>query len=337
MAQNLNYDTKPRGVPTAAGHNTFPLEKQFRREFEDVFYCTEDIMDCATNRTLEPLRSCGQTIEWMTSPKGVLHDYYINQRLKNDFPEWGKNSCTIGHAKYWNMKVDHVNMQMMCDDHQIFQEVMRDLMRQKADVLTAALIREMILGAHPKNQGKCAGVKKKSYNLGECDCCLPIDCDCIRKFNRVLWNVLSAQCVVKQRRPSTSNDPGSTPFMMVPSCYFEVYEEANDKGCCPASEPSALDSGETGMMHGGFMIKEVSMLEEFAVQQEDDSYAYPIIFGRQDATGAVMTIDKTREVRDHPDYFADFMQGLFVYGQCVINRQALGVAWVCFDAKELGK
>ena len=54
-------------------------------------------------------------------------------------------------------------------------------------------------------------------------------------------------------------------------------------------------------------------------------------------TGAIMTIDKTSEVKDHPDYFADFAQGLFVYGQCVINRQALGVAWVCFDAKELGK
>jgi len=185
MAQNLNYDSKPRGVQTASGHNTFPMEKQFRREFEDVFYCSEEIMELATNRTLEPLRSCGQTVEWLTSPKGVLHDYYINQRLKNDFPEWGKNSCTIGHAKYWNMKLDHVNLQMMCDNRAMFQEVMQDLMRQKADVLTAALIREMLLGAHPKNQGVCAGVKKKTYNLGECDACLHIDCDCIAKFNRL--------------------------------------------------------------------------------------------------------------------------------------------------------
>lgn len=77
------------------------------------------------------------------------------------------------------------------------------------------------------------------------------------------------------------------------------------------------------------------MLEEFCFTAEDGCIVYPIIFGRKDATGAVVTLDKTREVRNHPDYFADFMQGLFVWGQCVINRQSLGLAWVSFIEEDL--
>ena len=335
MANDLNYDNKARGVKTAAGHNQYPKEKLFRQEFEDEFYCTADIAQLATNNVLEPLKRCGQTIEWRTSPHGVLHDYYINQRLKNDFPEWGKNECTIGDAKYFNMKMDHVDMQMMCDDRAIFNEVMSDLMRQKQDVLTAAVIREMMLGAHPKNKGSCAGAKRKTWCLGECDDPLKIDCTKIAKFNRVAWNVLASQCVVKQKRGTTSNDPGSDPFMMVPSCYWEVWEESQGKNCCPATETSALEDGSYKTMLGGFDMWTISMLEEFAQEGENGELIYPIIFGRKDATGAVVTIDKTREVKDHPDYFADFMQGLFVYGQCVINRASLGLAWVCFITEDL--
>ena len=332
---NLNYDPQPKGIPTASGHNTFPMEKQFRATFEDVFYCTSDVMDCATNQVLEALRFCGQTVEWLTRPHGVLHDYYINQRLKNDFPEWGKNSATIGHAKYWNMKKDHVNMQQMCNNPDVFAAVMEDLLRQKQDVATMALIREALLGAHPKNQGKCAGAKLKRYNAGTCDSPLTVNCDNVRKFNRVMWAILASQCVVSQRRGTVSNDPGSDPFMWVPSCFWEVWEEAQDKGCCPASEPSALDDGSYKNVLGGFDMRQINMLEEFAFPAEDGRIVYPIIFGRKDAMGAVMTIDKTRDVIDHPDYMADFMQGLFVYGQHVINRIGLGVAWVTFEATEI--
>lgn len=332
---DLNYDGASRGVKTAAGHNTFPHEKQFRAEFEDQFYCTCDISMLATNKTLEPLRSCGQTIEWPTPPHGVLHDYYINQRLKNDFPEWGKNQCTIGDAKYFNMKIDDVDIQMMCNDRAVFDEVMKDLMRQKQDVFTAALIREMILGAHPMNQGACAGAKKKKYCLGECDKPLKLDCTKIRKFNRVAWSVLSSQCVVKQRRGTTSNDPGSEPFMLVPGCYWAVWEEAVDKGCCPTEFVTPLEDGSYKNTLGGFDMWECGMLENFCFTAEDGCIVYPIIFGRKDATGAVVTLDKTREVRNHPDYFADFMQGLFVYGNCVINRQSLGLAWVSFIEEDL--
>lgn len=335
MASLNSYDPAPRGVPTASGHNQFPREKLFSDAFEDEFYCTTDISQLTTNATLEPLKRCGQTIEWPTRPHGVLHDYYINQRLKHDFPEWGKNECTIGHAKYYNMKIDHVDIQMMCDDRRKFQEVMADLMRQKQDVLTIAVIREMILGAHPKNKGACAGAKKKKYCLGECDQPLRIDCNKIAKMNRVAWNVLSSQCVVKQRRGQKSNDPGSDPFMMVPPCYWEVWEESQAKGCCPATEVSALEDGSYKTMLGGFDMWESSLLEEFCHTLPTGEIVFPIIFGRKDATGAVVTLDKTREVREHPDYFADFMQGLFVYGQCVINRQSLGLMWVTFITEDL--
>lgn len=335
MANDLNYDSKPRGLKTAAGHNQYPMEKQFRSDFEDEFYCTCDVSQLATNKTLEPLKRCGQTVEWPTAPHGVLHDYYINQRLKNDFPEWGKNSCTIGHAKYFNMKIDDVDMQLMCDDRMIFNEVMKDLMRQKQDVFTMAVIAEMIMGAHPQNQGACAGAKKKTYCLGECDKPLCIDCDNIRKFMTVAWSVLSSQCVVKQRRGTNSNDPGSEPFMLVPDCFFNVHAEAKDKGCCALEVSSPIDTNAYMTSIGGFDMWSCNALEEFAHFDEDGNLVYPIVFGRKDATGAVVTLDKTREVRDHPDYFADFMQGLFVYGQCVINRQSLGLAWVKFDEQDL--
>lgn len=327
---DLNYDPKQRGVSTAAGHNQYPKEKIFRAEFEDEFYCTTDIAQLSTNTTLEPLKTCGQTVEWRTRPHGVLHDYYINQRLKNDFPEWSKNSCTIGHAKYFNMKMDHVDMQMMCDDRSIFNEVMKDLMRQKQDVFTAAVIREMLLGAHPQNKGSCAGAKKKKYCLGECDDPLIINCDKVAKMLQVAYQVLTAQCVVSQNRGTVSNDPGSTPFMMVPQCFWEVWQESQAKGCCPAVEKSALETGETVNMLSQFDMWTVSMLEEFAQPLPNGEYSYPIIFGRKDATGAVVTLDKTREV-EATEYFADFMQGLFVYGQCVINRVGLGLMWVQFD------
>lgn len=335
MANDLNYDSAQRGVSTSVGHNQYPREKLFRDAFEDEFYCTTDIAQLSTNTTLEPLKRCGQTIEWLTSPHGVLHDYQINQRLKHDFPEWGKNECTIGHAKYYNMKIDHVDIQMMCDDRRKFQEVMSDLMRQKQDVMTAAVIREMILGAHPQNRGNCAGAKKKDYCAGECDEPLRIDCTKIAKMNRVAWAILAAQCVVKQRRGQKSNDPGSDPFMLVPPCYWEVWEESQSKGCCPATETSALEDGSSKTMLGGFDMWESSMLEEFCHTLPTGELVFPIIFGRKDATGAVVTLDKTREVRDHPDYFADFMQGLFVYGQCVINRQSLGLMWVTFITEDL--
>ena len=327
MADLTSYDPKGRGIPTASGHNQFPLQKQFSDAFKDEFYCTTDIAQLTTNSTLEPLKRCGQTIQWRTKPHGVLHDYFINQRLKHDFPEWGKEECTIGHAKYYNMKIDHVDMARMCEDRSVFNEMMSDLMRQKQDVMTMACIREFILGASPVNRGQCAGAKKKKYCLGECDEPLFIDCFKIAKMNRVAWAVLASQCVVAQRRGQKSNDPGSDPFMLVPPCYWEVWEESQGKGCCPATETSALEDGSSKTSLGGFDMWESSMLEEFCHTLATGEIVYPIVFGRKDATGAVVTLDKTREVRDHPDYFADFMQGLFVYGQCVINRVSLGVIW----------
>jgi hypothetical protein len=332
---DLNYDSKPRGVPTAAGHNQYPMEKLFREQFEDEFYNITDISQLATNQTLEPLRRCGQTIEWRTQPHGVIRDYYINMRLENDFPEWSKNEVTIGHAKYYNMKIDDVDMQMMCDSRDIFNEVMADLMRQKADILTAATIREMILGAHPKNRGNCAGHKKKKYCLGECDDPLRIDCDRIAKFNQHAHGVLTSASVVAQRRGQTSNNPGTDPFMLVPDCYWEVWQESQAKGCCPAVERSALEDGSIRLDLGNFDMWTSSMLDEFAHELPTGEIVYPIIFGRKDATGAVVTLDKSREVNDHPDYFASFMQGLFVYGQSVITRQGLGLAWVTFVSTSL--
>ena len=339
MADLTSYDPKGRGIKTASGHNQFPLQKQFSDNFKDEFYCTTDISQLTTNSTLEPLKRCGQTIQWRTRPHGVLHDYYINQRLKHDFPEWGKEECTIGHAKYYNMKIDHVDMARMCEDRRVFNEMMSDLMRQKQDVLTAAVIREFILGASPVNRGACAGAKKKKYCLGECDDPLRIDCFKIAKMNRVAWSVLASQCVVKQRRGQMSNDPGSDPFMLVPPCYWEVYNEAQQKGCCPTEqgqEPGKSSGhGFSTNMLGGFDMWESTMLEEFCHTLPTGEIVFPIVFGRKDATGAVVTLDKTREVRDHPDYFADFMQGLFVYGQCVINRESLGVIWATFVTEDL--
>lgn len=327
MAQN-----ELRGVPTAAGHVVYPIEKKFSRAWEEYYYCTSMLGEIATRDTLNPLRECGQEIEWRTPPRATLHTYYINAKLKVDFPEYGKRSCKIGKGKYWNVKLDHVNMQQICDSKELMSLYQQDASRQMKQIMELDIIREMMLGAHPQNQGCCAGIKKPHYDIGECtDCCI-INCDNIRKFVRILYSILGQQCVVNKRRGTMQNDT-DVPFLLVPPEFGNVYEEAMAKGCCPSSEITPLETGRIPTMIGGFDVYEVPNLP--CKEDANGNFVYPILFGRKDATGFVTTIDKIQTIENHPDYFADFMRGLTIWGGCVIKPEALGLAWACFEEEKI--
>lgn len=323
------------GSYSAGGHANYTLETRFRREFETVMYCKTAIGMLATNNVLEPLKECGNEIEWRTAPRAKLHWYHKNQPLKVDFPEMGKNKCKIGRAKYWNIKIDDVDERDLCDMQEMVRLYQEDAIRKIQMVMQKDLIREMLAGAHPKNQGHCAGVKKEKCDLGTCDDCCEIDCDNIRLMLPTAHVILGQQCAVGNHgMKGTEFNDIDMPFAIVPPSFRLVMAQAMSKGCCPQDSLMPIDSGMIRDTHAGFDLYEVTDLPCHV--NDKGQIVYPIIFGRKDATGWVTTMDKTEKVK-HPDYFAYFLRGLIVWGGCVIVPEALGVLWACFDVPKLKK
>lgn len=328
-------DRRPEpGSYSAGGHASYVLEKRYRKEFETVMYCTTMIGMLATNNVLEPLKECGNEIEWRTAPRAKLHWYHKNQPLKIDWPEMGKNSCKIGRAKYWNIKVDDVDERDLCDMQEIIALYQADVIRLIQMVMQKDLIKEMLYGAHPKNQGNCAGVKKEKVALGTCDDCCEIDCENIRLMMPTALEVMQQQCAVSTGMPGTENNDTDTPFAIVPGAYRRTMALAMSKGCCPQDSLMPIDSGMIRDKHSGFDLYEITDLPCHV--NDKGQFVYPIIFGRKDATGWVTTMDKTEKVR-HPEYFAHFLRGLIIWGGCVIVPEALGVMWACFETPTLKK
>ena len=291
------------------------------------FHCHTMFTEITTGNHLDELRRCGDRIRFQYEPKALVHCYTKNQELEIDDLETREKTCDIGKGMYWNLKMDHVDLQQICNSPELIQAYTNDAVQQIKQSIEADILETMMLNVSPYNQGCCAGVVTGCYDLGDVGKCRDIDCNNILKWLTQVFSVLMESCTVTPGH-GFGVDSNAEPFIVLPIKGWEVLMEALSKGCCLGGEDSNAPM-VTGRIPRKINNFHIYVANNLMFDVEGNKLVYPILAGRRDATGFVTTIEHMDECKSEK-HFGKFFRGLQVWGGCVLYPEALTLSRVCF-------
>ena len=94
------------------------------------FRCHTMFTEITTGKHLDELRGCGDRIRFQYEPKAMVHCYVKNQKLEIDDLETKEKVCDIGKGMYWNLKMDDVDLQQICNSKELIDAYTKDAMHQ---------------------------------------------------------------------------------------------------------------------------------------------------------------------------------------------------------------
>jgi hypothetical protein len=291
------------------------------------FHCHTMIQELTTGNYLDELRGCGDRIRFQYEPKAMIHCYVKNQKLEIDQLSTREKTCEIGKGAYWNLKMDHVDLQQICNSAELLSAYTKDAVAQIKSLIEYDTIENMMMNVDPHNQGCCAGVVTGCYDLGDCGKARMIDCNNILKWMTQIFSVLMESCTVTPGH-GYGVDSNAEPFIILPIKGWEILMEALSKGCCLGGDGSNAPM-VTGRLPNKINNFHIYVVNHLQFDIEGKKLVYPILAGRRDATGFVTTIEHVEECKSEK-FFGKYFRGLQVWGSCVMYPEALALSRVCF-------
>lgn len=305
------------GYPQYSNSLTTPV---FRMDLLERFYDTTIYSDISTTEYTGELARGGDQITFMREPKVIVRDYQKNGKIIHDTIDGEPVTMTIDYAKTFSIKMNHI------DERQI-----QNFDRWKAAFLKSAgyeltrqidpqLLTAMWTGAAEFNQGATAGLISANINLGAPDAPLVLTKDNINEVLTQIHQVLDEALAPQDGRFIVLPPAGMTALLN--SELRLAYATGLGK--------SPLLNGRLPDEIGGFMIlRSINMPS--VMDSGTGKRAFHIIAGVKMATAFAAQIEDSRVVTDKDDW-ANYYQGLSVYGFKVLYPDALVHVYATFDA-----
>lgn len=310
-------------VPAAAGYPQYShslMTPVFRMDLLERFYDTTIYSDISSTEYTGELNKGGDQITFMREPKVTVRDYDKNGKIIHDTIDGEPVTMTIDFAKTFSIKMNHI------DERQI-----QNFDRWKAAFLKSAgyeltrqidphLLTEMWTSVAPFNEGATAGAVSQNINLGTPGAPLVITSDNVNQVLTYIHQVLDEALAPQEGR-----------FLVLPPAgYTALLNSELRLAYATGMATSPLVNGKLPEQIAGFTIFR-SLNVPSVVDSTVSKLSYHIVAGVKMATAFAAQIETSRVVTDKDDW-ANYYQGLSVYGFKVLYPDALVHIYATFDA-----
>jgi len=324
------------GYPNYSGNLIRPV---YSTRILARLHCATMFSEVATNNALNEISKCGEQVTFWRSPRAVIHPYIKNQKLEHDALETDHLTFEVGEAVYFNLKIDDVDYQLICNAPQLIDAYTEDAVQQIKETIDVKGIQHMVQNVAATNQGCEAGAQTRSFNLGRLQDPLVVEngtgMDLMELLVR-MYSVLMEACVLAPPSNMLGNDKGSQaltgggsgaePFIILPFAAYGHLMNNERLNCCQNGMNQPIITGRLPNPVGNFHLYFSRFVPSYV---ENDTIVYEIVAGRRDAVAFVKTIEKMQEV-EHPDYFGKLFRGLAAFGFGTLYPEALALARVRF-------
>lgn len=310
-------------IPAASGYPQYSnslTSPVFRMDLLERFYDTTIYSDISTTEYTGELTKGGDQITFMREPKVTVRDYNKNDKIIHDTIDAEPVTMTIDYAKTFSIKMNHIDEKQI----QNFDKWKAGFLKSAGYELTRQidpqLLTAMWTGAAEFNQGANAGLISANINLGEPGAPLVLTKENINEFFTQVHQVLDEALAPQDSRFIVLPPAGVTAMLN------SELRLANVTG----QSTSPLINGRLPDQIGGFTIMR-SINMPSVLDSGTGKRAYHVVAGVKMATAFAAQIEDSRVVTDKDDW-ANYYQGLSVYGFKVLYSDALVHAYVTFDA-----
>ena len=305
------------GYPQYSNSLTTPI---FRMDLLDRFYDTTIYSDISTTEYTGELARGGDQITFMREPKVVVRDYNKNDKIIHDTIDGEPVTMTIDFAKTFSIKMNHIDERQIQNFDKWKAAFLKSAGYELTRQIDPQLLTAMWTGAASFNQGATAGAVSANINLGAPNAPLVLTKlninEVLTQINQVLDEALA---------------PQEGRFIVLPPAGITALLNSELRlAYATGMSQSPLLNGRLPDILGGFMIMR-SINMPSVLDSGTGKRAFHIVAGVKMATAFAAQIEDSRVVTDKDDW-ANYYQGLSVYGFKVLYSDALVHIYATFDA-----
>jgi len=269
------------------------------------------------------IQNAGDTVYFYRDPGVSVHTYQKDGPLKAETPDMETFSLHINRSLYWGLKIDCLDQMQMPMWSQMQSRYIDSTNHAMSEVIERQIFGQVFAEAHPTNSGLQAGCDCGTVNLGAINQPRLVTPKDLRLFLSQLDYVLDSHSVPREGR-----------FLVLPLCAQMTFGQAY-------ANKDFTGPGER-VFAGGMSMRTPEFSGTIYFSKNLDAVkdpgtgktAFNVLFGHRDALAFATQITKTAQTNGGmQNPFDNFWFGLQVYGFGVALPEALGHAYLCFDAE----
>jgi hypothetical protein len=311
------------GIPAASGYPQYSgnlITPIFRMQLLERWYCSTLYSDIASTEYTGELNQGGDEITFWREPKVTVRKYVKNQPITHDTVDGEPIKMVIDQAYNFSIKMNKIDEQQIQNFEAWKAGFLKSAGIELARTIDPLLLTEMYTSAASSNAGANAGVQSGNINLGTAGAPRVVTSANIIAFLSEVHQVLDEACAPKEGR-----------FITFPPAGITALRNSDlQKAYMTGLNWSPLTNGRIPNEVMGFTILE-SMYIPRVVDGTVNKLSYHLVAGVKMATAFAATIEDSRVITDKDDW-ANYYQGLSVFGFKTLYEDGLVHAYVTFDA-----
>ena len=308
------------GVPAAAGYKDISgvlNSVQYTNEVVMQVYRKSTIGSWTNRRAFRGNLEYGATVQYDIESKVTMHEYQRNQRLDIDNIDLDKGQLRIGHAYYFNMKIDSLDWNKR-EVQNFLSKLQNNATKSLMEKMDPLAINTAMSSIPAFNRGGAAG-RNGNVNLGT-------------KAAPAQWTpttiiteMIRAASVMKNGPDGSMWEPGNM-FMLLPSDAEAtlMQTELGALCCANTNRESMVLGGKLPNLAGFDIIFYDAPMEEI----DNNKNTYPVLFGHKDGVAFTQrTLDFDWDLKS-VEHAGRYVRGMHIAGAGVVDGRLLGLALV---------
>lgn len=262
------------------------------------------------------LKKCGSQVIFRKKPEGEIFDYQKNQDLSFSELTTETITMTIGRAKYWNLKLDELDIAQVCDIKKWVNWFLDDCAEKLRQKIDQEILNYVPRKADAYNKGARAGKISGAYNLGTMGNPVELNAQNLITHLTNLSAVLNEQMVPRQGR-----------FIVLPpvaETLFYRNDFLNNANISGLAKAVVLTQNVPEIMgFKTYFTPNMPLMHDPLANKT----TYMVLAGLKDATGFVTQLTKQKHIDQAERSFSEYWRGLQVYDFEVLEPHKLAVLY----------
>lgn len=314
-------------IPAASGYPQFSgslIPPMFSSKLVEQFYCSSVYADITTTEYTGELTKCGDQITFFRTPRVRVRRGSKDGTIKHDAIDTCPITMVVDQMLEFSVKVSKVDMKQICNWASWESALLKSASYNIGEAIDRGLLAQTYVEAAAENKGATAGIRTLSYNLGVTGSPLALTSTNIWETLTLVAGVLREQCL-----------PMDDLFIILPDVALPILlnspmisANAGLAGACCEVASNAILNGKVPAKLAGF---DVYISHNVPYVTDGSVVAYSMVAGWRGATAFAMQIEDTRVITDDKDSWDQYLQGLTVFGQKVIQPEGLAGLYASFS------
>lgn len=310
---------RPSALPSSIGYQVLTaLNQPFFGTMMMMRTYADTICGNITSQEVVPteLKKCGSVAIFRRKPEGEIFDLIKNQPLEVSQINTSTVTMVIKRAKYWNLKLDEIDITQTCDIEKWVRWFLDDCAEKLRQAIDAEILDYIPRKAHAFNKGLKAGRTSGTFNLGAMGAPVQLTADSLIEHLTNLAAVLNEQLVPRKGR-----------YIVLPpvaETLFYRNKLLNDAAASGQSKAVVLSQNVPEIM--GFKVyfsPNMPIMYDPIAQKN----TYMIVAGLKEATGFVTQLTKQQHIDQVSTAFEEYWRGMQIYDFEVLEPEKLAVLY----------